>query len=208
MLPAADGGLGVFGGTFDPLHTGHLIAAQDVLEALVLDRVLFVPAWRSPLKSQESQASPASRLRMVESAIQGDPRFEVSAIEIERGGPSYTVETLRELSSERPGTRFVLILGADQWAQFGDWHQPGEITSLVELALMTRSGDRPLELDSGFEGGAPTRHTEVSVTRTDVSASLVRNRVREGRSIRYLVPEPVRRIIEGDNLYLKVAEGE
>ena len=205
MPSAAAQGLGVFGGTFDPLHTGHLIAAQDVLEALSLDRVLFVPAWRSPLKSEQPQASPDARMSMVRSAIKGDSRFEVSDIEIERAGPSYTVDTLRVLASERPGVRLVLILGADQWAQFGDWHEPREIVSIAELALLTRAGDRPRDLYSSFEDGPPRLFAEVSVTRMDVSASLVRSRAREGRSIRYLVPEPVRRIIEADNLYLRGA---
>lgn len=194
--------LGVFGGTFDPLHTGHLMAAQDVIEALSLDRVLFVPALRSPHKAHEPTASAALRLQMVRSAIEGDARFELSDLEIGRGGPSYTVETLRAIAAQRPGTRLVLILGADQWAEFGQWHEPREIASIAELALITRNGDCPSELDSGFTDGPPPPSTVIPVTRIDLSATLVRSRVRDGLSVRYLVPEPVRRIIEANNLYL------
>ncbi len=194
--------LGVFGGTFDPLHVGHLIAAQDVLEVLSLDRILFVPAVRSPLKSGSPQASATVRLQMVRSATEGDSRFEVSDLEIQRGDPSYTLETLRTIRAERPATRLFLLLGVDQWTQFSKWHEPREIASLAELALVTRTGASPSNIDPELPDGSPPPFTEVSVTRIDVSATVIRGRVREGRSIRYLVPEPVRRIIAAGNLYL------
>lgn len=195
--------LGVFGGTFDPLHTGHLMAAQEVIEVLSLDRVLFVPALQSPHKAHEPTASATLRLQMVRSAIEGDARFEVSDLEIRSGGgPSYTVETLRTIAVQRPGTELALILGADQWAEFGQWHEPREIASIAKLALITRTGDCPSDLDSGFTDGPPPPTTVVPVTRIDLSATLIRSRVREGLSVRYLVPESVRRIIEANNLYL------
>lgn len=194
--------LGVFGGTFDPLHTGHLMVAQEVIEVLSLDRVLFVPALRSPHKAHEPTASATLRLQMVRSAIEGDARFEVSDIEIQRAGPSYTIETLRAIAVQRPGTELALILGADQWAEFGQWHEPREIASIAKLALITRTGDYPPDLDSGFADGPPPPTTVVPVTRIDLSATLIRSRVSEGLSVRYLVPESVRRIIEANNLYL------
>ncbi len=194
--------LGVFGGTFDPLHTGHLMVAQEVIEVLSLDRVLFVPALRSPHKPHEPAASATLRLQMIRSAIEGDTRFEVSDLEIRRAGPSYTVETLRAIGVQRPGTQLALILGADQWAEFGQWHEPREIASIAKLALITRTGDYPSDLDSGFTDGPPLPTTVVPVTRIDLSATLIRSRVREGLSVRYLVPESVRRIIEANNLYL------
>ncbi len=197
--------LGVFGGTFDPIHAGHLITAQDVLEALSLDRILFVPALHSPHKRSAPQASAAARLRMIRGAIDGDPRFEVSDVEIERNGPSYTVETLRAFSARWPASQLVLILGADQWAQFDQWREPREIASRAELVLMTRNGQRPSEVDSRSLDGSTLTFTEVSVTRIDLSATVVRARVREGFSVRYLVPEPVRRIIEAERLYLNGA---
>ncbi len=194
--------LGIFGGTFDPPHTGHLIAAQDVFEALSLDRLLFVPARRSPTKEHAPEASGDARLRMVSVAIEGDSRFRVSDIELDRGAPSYTIDTLQSLAEAYPHARLVLLIGADQWADFSRWREPGGIAALAELALMTRLGDRPSEVDSGLDEAPNFPFTEVPVTRVDVSSSLVRSRVRVGRSIRYLVPEPVRRIIEADNLYV------
>ncbi len=195
--------LGVFGGSFDPLHVGHLAVAQDVLEALDLDRVLFVPARRSPHKSEAPHASGEHRLRMVRDATRGDPRFEVSGMELRREEPSFTVDTLRELAKERPGARLFLILGADQWAGFGRWHQPREITRLAELVVMSREGDRPTAVDPGLENGddGSLRAREVSVVRLDVSSTHLRRRIFEGRTVRYLVPDPVRRIIERENLY-------
>ena len=128
--------------------------------------------------------------------------IEVSDIEIQRAGPSHTVETLRAIAVQRPGTRLALILGADQWAEFGQWHEPREIASIAKLAVITRAGDCPSDLDSGFADGPPPPTAVVPVTRIDLSATLIRSRVREGLSVRYLVPESVRRIIEANNLYL------
>lgn len=194
--------LGVFGGTFDPIHVGHLVAAQDVLEALSLDRVLFVPAKQSPHRPEAPLASPAERLAMVESAIEGNAGFEVRDLELRRGGPSYTVDTLHALADEEAGADLFLVIGADQWAEFGRWRRPGEIARLAELAVMSRAGERPHEVDPGFPSGGAPPFTEVPVTRVDVSATLVRQRRARSRSVRYLVPEPVRRIIEAENLYL------
>lgn len=194
--------LGVFGGTFDPVHVGHLVAAQDVLESLSLDRVLFVPARRSPHRPAEPRAPSEARLRMVHSAIEGDERFGVTDLELRRESPSYTVDTLRHLSAEDPEASLVLIIGADQWSEFSRWREPGEIVRLAELAVMARSGERPTATSPGFGLGVAPSFVEVPVTRIDVSASLVRERAAAGRSTRYLVPEGVRRIIEADNLYL------
>jgi nicotinate-nucleotide adenylyltransferase len=194
--------LGIFGGTFDPLHLGHLVAAQDVLEALSLDRVLFVPARRSPHRPEEPRASSMTRLRMVQSAIEGDQRFEVRDLELRRESPSFTVDTLRRLADEEAGSELFLIIGADQWSVFSRWREPAEIVRLAELAVMTRGGERPIEAGSEFGADGAPAFVEVPVTRVDVSATLVRERAAAGRSTRYLVPEEVRRIIETDHLYL------
>lgn len=192
----------VFGGTFDPPHMGHLAVAQDVHEALELDTILFMPAARPPHKEGMRITGAETRFRMVEAAVGDDPRFRVSDLELGREGPSWTVETLRELRAEDPGRELFLLLGADQWAGFGMWREPGEILELATLVLMSRNGDHPEEVDPGLPAGASPRYREVRVTRMDLSSTGLRRRVREGRPIRYLVPEPVRRIIEDEKLYL------
>ncbi|MSR23142.1 MAG: nicotinate (nicotinamide) nucleotide adenylyltransferase [Gemmatimonadetes bacterium] len=194
--------VGIFGGTFDPPHVGHLAVAKDAMEALGLERVLLVPAVRSPFKSEAPAAPAPTRLRMIAEAVSDEPRFEVCDLELRREAPSYTVDTLARLSEDMPGIRLVLLLGVDQWAGFGRWRRPREIARLAEIAVLTRSGERPGALDPELEDGPPIPFIEVPVTRIDLSSTEVRNRVREGRSARWLVPEAVRRIIEAEKLYL------
>lgn len=194
--------LGIFGGTFDPIHVGHLVAAQDVLEALDLDRILFVPAHQSPHKERKPGSSARVRYRMVQAALEGDVRFRTVEIELRREPPSYTVDTVRELSEIlEEDVRPFLLLGVDQWAAFGSWRRPREIVERAEPVVMTRGGSASARVDPGFTDGEPPKHREVPVTRVDISSSDVRARIREGRSIRYMVPEPVRRIIELEKLY-------
>jgi nicotinate-nucleotide adenylyltransferase len=192
----------VFGGTFDPPHVGHLAVAQDVHETLGLDTVLFIPAARPPHKEGVEITDPELRFRMVEAAVGDDPRFRVSRLELEREGPSWTVETLRRLRERDPGGTLFLLLGADQWAGFGSWREPEAILELATPVLMSRNGDHPQEVDPGLPSGLRPEFREVRVTRMDLSSTELRHRVREGRPIRYLVPEPVRRIIEDEKLYL------
>lgn len=192
----------VFGGTFDPPHVGHLAVAQDVHEALGLDTVLFIPAARPPHKEGMEITDPELRFRMVEAALGDDPRLRASRIELEREGPSWTVETLRRLRAEDPGRTLFLLLGADQWAGFGSWREPEAILELATPVLMSRSGDHPEEVDPGLPSGVRPDVRDVRVTRMDLSSTELRRRVREGRPIRYLVPEPVRWIIDNEKLYL------
>jgi nicotinate-nucleotide adenylyltransferase len=186
--------IGIFGGTFDPPHVGHFLAASDAFEALSLDRVVFVPAAAQPLKSA-IVASPADRLAMVQALIGDDPRFAVDPIEIERGGLSFTVETLRALHERwksDASLALVLLLGADAAATLPQWREPGEVASLAEIVILKRT--------KGFE--APPVMGKVIDTRTvDVSSTEIRARVRAGQSIRGFVPEPVAAYIEGRRLY-------
>jgi nicotinate-nucleotide adenylyltransferase len=200
--PAPSQRLAVFGGTFDPPHVGHLAVAQDVHESLSLDAVLFVPAARPPHKEGLAITDAEVRLRMVEAAVADDPRFRVSDLELRREGPSWTVDTLRELRERDPGGELWLLLGADQWRTLGSWREPREIARLASLVLMGRDGERPARAAPELPDGPPPPHREVAVTRMDVSSTGLRARVREGRPIRYLVPEAVRRIIEAEKLYL------
>lgn len=197
--------IAMFGGTFDPPHLGHLAAAQDVHEALGLGRVLFVPAGVPPHKRDLRITDAGIRLRMVRAAVEGDPRMDVSALEVEREGPSWTVDTLRTLRERAPDRPLFLILGADQWASFGSWREPAEILRLATPVLLAREGEHPAEVDPGLPPGVAPPAGEVRelrVTRVDLSSSELRRRVREGRPIRYLVPEGVRRIIEHEKLYI------
>ena len=196
------GGVGILGGSFDPPHIAHLIVAEALTEALSLQRVLFVPVRHSPLKAAAPAAPPDIRLRMVRAAVRPNACFAVDAIEIERGGVSYTVDTLRVLARRQPGMRLVLGLGADQWASFGRWRGSREIAALAEIAVVTRGGGRP-GADGARSADVPDlSFTEVRIPRMDVSSTLIRRRIREGRSVRYLVPDGVRRIIEAEGLYL------
>ena len=186
---------GVFGGTFDPPHIGHLIAAQDAREALRLDRVLLVPAGEPPHKSKQPISDGDIRRRMVEAAIADDPSFEVCPIELERRGASYTVDTLRELLREFPDDSFFLLVGADQVREFHTWREPEEIARLATVVPLARAGvDSFPTLDSRL-------HPPVPVTRIDVSATDIRQRVQTGRSIRYLVVPAVEQLIRQHGLY-------
>jgi len=186
--------IGVFGGTFDPPHHGHLIVAADAHEALALDRLLFVPAGRPPHKPGSATTTERERLRMVEAAIAGDPRFEVDDRELRRAGPSFTVDTLRELASEASGAELIFLLGTDQYRALGEWREPEEIVRLARLGVFARGGDTP-----DLSGPYPAR--AVPVRRVDVSSTEIRARLAAGRPIRYLVPEAVEAIIRGEGLY-------
>lgn len=190
--------IGVFGGTFDPPHVGHLIVARDVVEALDLERLLLVPAGEPPHKPERATAPPDVRVRMLEAAVEGDARLRVSRIEVERSGPSYTVDTLRELARLHPGEELHLIIGVDQLREFSSWRQPEEVARLARLVVMAREGLDPADVAPGVGVAYET----VRVTRVDLSSTSVRRRVREGRSVRYRVPEAVRRIIEDEELYV------
>lgn len=186
--------LGVFGGTFDPPHLGHLVAASDACQALALDRVLWIPSAVPPHKVQTVQASARDRLAMVRAAVAGDPRFEVDPLELERSGPSYTADTLRALRERHPGAALFFLTGADNVAELPGWHQPDEILRMARLAVVTRAGDHAV-LPAGWNAEV------VRITRVDVSATEVRRRVAAGETIRYLVPEAVRAHIERAGLY-------
>lgn len=191
--------IGVYGGTFDPPHVGHLIVAGDACEALGLDRLLFVPSAVPPHKRHSVEATAEVRMEMVEAAVGGDERFEVSDMELRREGPSYTVDTLRELRERYPGAELYLLVGADVVPDLPTWRAPEEILRLARLAVLARAGEHGGE--GASEAERPIPFVRVPVTRVDVSATEVRRRVREGRPIRYLVTDPVRAIVEREGLY-------
>ena len=181
---------GVFGGTFDPVHVGHLAIAQAALESATLDRVIFVPARRSPLKDREPAASAADRLAMLEAATKGEPRFAVSRVELDRDGPSYTVDTLEALRSEG---ELYLILGSDALADLPRWRSPERIRALARLLVARRPGaPEPDPASDARPFDAPC---------LDISSRELRARAARGLSLRYLVPDEVWRHIERRGLY-------
>jgi nicotinate-nucleotide adenylyltransferase len=186
--------LGVYGGSFDPPHVGHLLVVSDALEALGLDRVIWVPTAVQPLKGDVAGAAPEHRLAMVEAAIGGDERFAASPIEIARGGLSYTVDTLAALAGEYPGAARFLIIGMDSVATFHRWREPQRIMELAQVAVLQRATD-------AVATPVPPGMRVVTARRVDVSSTEVRDRVRAGKPIRGFVPDAVARIIERAGLY-------
>jgi nicotinate-nucleotide adenylyltransferase len=178
----------VFGGTFDPIHVGHLAIANAALEELGLDRVYFVPALRSPLKAKGPTADAADRLAMLTASIADEPRFAVSRAELDREGPSFTVDTLEALRGE--GALF-LILGSDAYADFEHWRDPERIRALATVVLAARPG----------APNAPAAVRILDSPLMDISSRELRARAARGRSLRYLVPEAALRYIEEHRLY-------
>jgi nicotinate-nucleotide adenylyltransferase len=193
--------LGVFGGTFDPPHVGHLLIASDAVEQLALDRVVFVPAAVQPLKGGSTQTPPSARLAMVRALVGDDPRFMVDPIEIDRGGLSFTVDTLGALAERQPGAELFLLAGADVLATFARWREPERIRRQATLVVLTRGGEdggAPTVAPPDFPGGAPLF---LPTRRVDVSSTEVRARLKAGRSIRGFVPESVADLIGSAGLY-------
>ena len=188
--------VGVMGGSFDPIHLGHLRAAENAREALPLDLVLFVPAAEPPHKPTFTLSPARDRLAMVELAIAGNPSFVSSDLELRRSGPSYTVDTLAELARERRGDELFLLVGSDTLGEMATWREPERIFALSTIAVLDRPGAEaaPSPLPSA-------RVVRVSGPGLFLSASEVRRRVREGLSIRYLLPDTVAAYIAAHGLY-------
>jgi nicotinate-nucleotide adenylyltransferase len=190
--------IGILGGTFDPPHIGHLLAAGDAMDTLALDRVVFIPVAQQPLKTETHAAGARDRLAMVQALIGADPRFAVDAIEIERGGLSFTVDTLRALRERwRHDEQLALFLlvGSDAAATLPKWRDTEAIAALAEIVVLTRA-----ESAAVSQGGHVVGRT-ISARRVDVSSTEIRNRVRAGRSIRGFVPDAVAVYIESAALY-------
>lgn len=185
--------IGVLGGSFNPPHNGHLIIASDAFEALGLNLLYIVPAAANPLKAADPvTATPEQRLEMVRLAFGGDTRFEISAVETERGGLSFTVDTLETLARQHPGAELVLLLGIDSLKTMDRWRQPERIRELATLAALAR-GDA--------EDGVPDGVRTVTTRRVDVSSTEIRGRLAEGLPIKGFVAESVEEYISAAELY-------
>lgn len=192
--------LGVFGGTFDPPHVGHLLAAVDAVEALTLDRLLFVPAAQQPLKVGCESAAPEHRLAMARLLAGDDPRFGVDPIEIDRAGLSYTVDTLGELARRLPGAELFFLVGADALATFPRWREPRRLLELARLVVLRRASD-DVELPTVMREAPGREPIVLASRRVDVSSTEVRARVRAGLSIRGFVPDAVAAYVAEARLY-------
>jgi nicotinate-nucleotide adenylyltransferase len=189
--------IGFLGGSFDPIHLGHLVVAQDTLEGLGLDRVDFVPAAVSPLKGRQLTATAAQRLEMVRLAIKGDARFGVQDLELRRGGTSYTVDTVRELRALYPGAALFWAIGADQLARLAEWKEIGELVRLVEFALLARPG-----VAEAVPPQIPgLRVRRVAGHEVAISSSELRERANRGLPLWPFVPLKVAAFIESQSLY-------
>lgn len=200
--------VGILGGTFDPPHVGHLLAASDAFDALGLESVVFVPNARQPLKAAVPQSSPADRLAMVRLSVSGDERFAVDPIEVERGGTSYSVDTLESMAERAPGDERFFLVGADASRTFSQWRAPRRIAELARIAVMQRSDEETAMSEGAVRaalaavvGPAAAPPIMLKSRRIDVSSSEIRARVREGRSIHGFVPDAVARFIHERGLY-------
>ena len=193
--------VGILGGTFNPPHLGHLVCAQEAHLHLELDRVLFVVAGIPPHKTVEEPGA-AHRLELCRLAIGGDERFEVSDIEIRREGPSYTVDTLEELRSTTPDIELFLILGGDIAAGLPQWHRVERVLALATAVVAERRGTARSSIEDALESvRAGERARFFPMPPIGLSSTMIRERVRSGQAIRYLVPDPVDAYIHEHSLY-------
>ena len=215
--------LGILGGTFNPVHYGHLAAAEEVRDRLRLDRVLFLPSFLPPHKHDEEIPSAVRRLEMVRLAVAGNPHFVVSDLEVKRGGLSYTIETVESLLVKHPGAGLVFIIGLDSFLEIRTWKEWERLLTLCAFAVLSRPGFRFADLaalpfleEHRMElerlDSRETERVSVEVNGAilsfenvplyDISSTDIRSRVRQGRTIKYCLPEPVERYIIENELYV------
>ena len=194
--------IGVLGGTFDPIHLGHLIIAEEARDRLDLEEVCFVPARDPWMKAGQPLTSGHDRLSMARLAMEDNPFFRVSTLELERPGPSYTVDTLRELQEDYgPEAQLFFILGSDAFARFDEWKDTEGILGLATLVVVDRPGATASAEAIDQQVGNAGSVERVRGVHLEISAKDIRRRVAAGASIRYLVPEPVERYIYARGLY-------
>lgn len=197
--------LGIFGGTFDPVHLGHLILAERCRDECELDEVWFVPASSPPHKDDGGITAAGQRADMLEFAVSGCPNLAVSRIEFERSGPSYTVDTLQQLADEGVDRELFLLIGADSLCDFGFWREPERIATLATIVAVNR-GREPLPeaqaLTDALGEHVASRVRYVSIPPVDISATEIRQRVSDGRTVRFHTPRAVEAYIRENQLYV------
>jgi nicotinate-nucleotide adenylyltransferase len=194
--------VGILGGTFNPPHLGHLICAQEALVQLALDVVRLMPVFSPPHKVLEDDPGAEHRLELCRRAVAGDPRFEVSDLEVARAGPSYTVDTLAQLHEQEPGSELTWIAGGDMAASLPAWREPERVLAQARFAVAEREGAARAEIERVVAGlGGSGAVVFLDMPRIDISSSLVRRRVAAGLPIRYLVPDGVAEYVAEHGLY-------
>lgn len=191
--------IGLFGGAFNPPHVGHLVCAQEAHAQLGLDVVVWVPVGHAPHREIPQDPGPEARFQMCDYATAADERFGLSRIEVDREGPSYTADTLRELRERSPEDELVVILGGDQAAALPEWHEPDEVMRLAVIAVAGRQEIDRTRVEEAIGGQAELRFFDMP--RIDVSSTMVRERAASGQPIRYLVPDKVANFIGAQSLY-------
>lgn len=184
--------IGIFGGTFDPPHFGHLLMANEVCFRLKLDEIWFLPNQQPPHKKKTSNTTNENRLQMLQRAIEGQPQFKIETVEFKRSGPSYTIDTLKILKKAYPGNEFYFIIGADMIEYLPNWHQIHELMDLVRFVGVKRPGYTEV---TDF----PIIYVEAPLI--DISSKMIRNRIQNKETIRYLLPETVIEYIKEHHLY-------
>ncbi|WP_372806818.1 nicotinate-nucleotide adenylyltransferase [Pontiella sp.] len=198
--------IGIMGGSFDPVHVGHLIIAQDAAERLELSEVIFIPAAIPPHKQHVQQVDAEHRLNMLRLAVETDIRFSVSDTEFQRGGVSYTIDTIRSMREEHPGAGLVLIVGSDTLVDLHNWYKIDELLNLCEVATFLRPGERCLDAIAE-KVNVPEEHRKrllknvIEAHLVEISSTEIRMRIAEGLGIRYLVPPEVEMYIYEHGLY-------
>lgn len=187
--------IGLYGGSFDPVHCGHLLVARAALEELALDRLVFIPAAQSPFKPGRVPAPDALRLRMLRTALVGEPRYRVDDVELRRGGVSYTVDTVRHFTRVHPNTTLCWLIGADHVPTLPQWREADNLAQLVEFIVIPRPGEPTASLPP------PWRLTYLKGWPLKVSSSEIRMRAARGLPIHHLVPAIAADIIAGEGLY-------
>jgi len=198
--------LGIYGGSFDPVHFGHLLLAESCREECRLDEVWFMPAGTPPHKQSGRLASPKDRVAMLRLATAGQPAFRVDTREIDRGGVSFTVDTIEQLRNERPDDQLFLLLGADTLADFPNWRSPARIAALAVIVSVRRAGATPVDHSRVAATIGPSAYEQllahqVEMPQVDFSSRDLRARLAAGKSIRYRTPRPVERYLEEAGLY-------
>lgn len=188
--------IGLYGGSFNPVHMGHVLVAQAALEELGLERVIFIPASQSPFKPDQALAPARVRLQMLRLALAGRSEFEVDPLEIERGGVSYTIDTVRQFTERLPDARFYYLIGADHVSQLPRWRDSADLARLLEFVVVGRPGEPAAELPGPFQGQA-LRGFPIGL-----SASQIRERVSRGQPVDILVGAAVSEVIRNNRLYL------
>ena len=200
--------IGIFGGSFDPVHIGHLWIGEAAKECLALDALHWIPVAESPLKGRGPLAGDAERVQMLRLALDVDDGHVVDDREIKRGEVSYTVDTARQFASEFPDAELFLVIGSDSLATMGQWHRPKELLSQVVLAVVQRGGEDDLNFDvlAGLTSSDRIdlfRHHVIKMPVIELSSSELRNRIANGRSIRYRTPRAVESLIVAEKLYVE-----